>query len=203
MCFKLLSTAFCRRWTALDGETMMLQRVQPTKFLCIHGQRPDFGSEQGLICEAGRQECDPSHLFSSMSLVGSDCVHAACPAVTFVALGNGAPDLSANITAIRSGDVLLSAGALTGGAMFVQCIVAAELVAMGGGAKCGGAMMRDVGVYSISIFSVLIAFTIGRVSVFRALQDFVIRSRAAVLIVHVPSSTILAEHKLAQGLQRH
>lgn len=37
-----------------------------------------------------------------------------CGAVTFVAIGNGAPDLSANISAIRNGQVLLSAGALTG-----------------------------------------------------------------------------------------
>jgi hypothetical protein len=29
-------------------------------------------------------------------------------------MGNGATDLSSNITAIRNGDVLLSAGALTG-----------------------------------------------------------------------------------------
>lgn len=34
--------------------------------------------------------------------------------VTFVAMGNGAPDLSANISAIRNGSVQLSAGALTG-----------------------------------------------------------------------------------------
>jgi hypothetical protein len=46
------------------------------------------------------------------------CVCAA--AVTFVALGNGAPDLSANIAAISAGEVVLSAGALTGAAMFVQ-----------------------------------------------------------------------------------
>ena len=51
---------------------------------------------------------------------------SAC-AVTFVALGNGAPDLSANIAAIQSGQVLLSAGGITGAAMFVQCIVAAEV----------------------------------------------------------------------------
>jgi hypothetical protein len=43
-----------------------------------------------------------------------------CAAVTFVALGNGAPDLSANIAAISAGEVTLSAGALTGAAMFVQ-----------------------------------------------------------------------------------
>lgn len=41
-------------------------------------------------------------------------------AVTFVALGNGAPDLSANIAAISAGEVVLSAGAFTGAAMFVQ-----------------------------------------------------------------------------------
>jgi hypothetical protein len=48
-------------------------------------------------------------------------------AVTFVAIGNGAPDLSANISAIRSGQVALSAGAFTGAAMFVQCVVASEV----------------------------------------------------------------------------
>lgn len=48
-------------------------------------------------------------------------------AVTFVAMGNGAPDLSANISAIRSGQVALSAGAFTGAAMFVQCVVASEV----------------------------------------------------------------------------
>eukprot|EP00878_Enallax_costatus_P021309 GHUV01022555.1.p1 GENE.GHUV01022555.1~~GHUV01022555.1.p1 ORF type:complete len:512 (+),score=108.21 GHUV01022555.1:224-1759(+) len=86
--------------------------------------------------------------------------------VTFVALGNGAPDLSANIAAISSGEITLSAGALTGAAMFVQCIVAAELVALAGhnGIKCGGAMLRDVGVYCLAIFSVLLAFALGQVS---------------------------------------
>eukprot|EP00955_Chlamydomonas_euryale_P022855 241477-Chlamydomonas_euryale.AAC.1 len=36
------------------------------------------------------------------------------PRLTFVAMGNGAPDLSANISAIRNGSVQLSAGAFTG-----------------------------------------------------------------------------------------
>lgn len=51
------------------------------------------------------------------------CFLVCCPlstAVTFVALGNGAPDLSANIAAISAGEVVLSAGAFTGAAMFVQ-----------------------------------------------------------------------------------
>lgn len=174
--------------------------------------------------------------------------------MTFVALGNGAPDLSANIAAISAGEVVLSAGAFTGAAMFVQvtwgcgpasagrvahtkskgflplpvmlcqpsssaaacsnwravpyishaqhhmpsdwpgwflvrtcctgrvpdcfchnccwlllvlvqCVVAAELIALAGdhGIKCGGAMLRDVGVYCLAIFSVLLAFALGKV----------------------------------------
>lgn len=53
-------------------------------------------------------------------------------AVTFVAIGNGAPDLSSNISAIRNGDWLLSTGALTGAAMFVQCVVAGEVMRVSG-----------------------------------------------------------------------
>lgn len=48
------------------------------------------------------------------------CCLLLTAAVTFVALGNGAPDLSANIAAISAGEVVLSAGAFTGAAMFVQ-----------------------------------------------------------------------------------
>ena len=49
--------------------------------------------------------------------------------VTFVAMGNGAPDLSANISAIRNGSVQLSAGALTG---------AEDLLQGGGSWELGG-----------------------------------------------------------------
>lgn len=47
----------------------------------------------------------------------------------------------------------------------MQCIVAAELLGLAGdaGIKCGGAMLRDVGVYCLAIFSVLVAFTLGQV----------------------------------------
>jgi sodium/potassium/calcium exchanger 6 len=84
--------------------------------------------------------------------------------VTFVALGNGAPDLSSNVAAIQAGQVTLSAGGITGGAMFVQCIVAAELIAMAPrGVKCAGAMTRDVAVYAAATVSVFAAFALGAV----------------------------------------
>ncbi|KAF5827358.1 hypothetical protein DUNSADRAFT_790 [Dunaliella salina] len=74
--------------------------------------------------------------------------------VTFVAMGNGAPDLSANISAIRSGQVALSAGAFTGAAMFVQCVVASEVIRISKGVTCKGAVLRDVGTYAVSIMGV-------------------------------------------------
>lgn len=50
--------------------------------------------------------------------------------------------------------------------LWLQCIVAAELVALAGhnGIKCGGAMLRDVGVYCLAIISVFLAFALGQVS---------------------------------------
>ncbi|PNW72472.1 hypothetical protein CHLRE_16g683595v5 [Chlamydomonas reinhardtii] len=85
--------------------------------------------------------------------------------VTFVAIGNGAPDLSSNISAIRNGDWLLSTGALTGAAMFVQCVVAGEVMRVSGGpVKCRGATLRDVAIYSASVLLVLASFAAGRIT---------------------------------------
>ena len=84
--------------------------------------------------------------------------------VTFVAMGNGAPDLSANISAIRSGSIQLSAGAITGAAMFVQCIVASEVIRISQGTHCRGATMRDVGFYAVSLAGVAASFSSGKVT---------------------------------------
>jgi Ca2+/Na+ antiporter len=109
--------------------------------------------------------------------------------VTFVALGNGAPDLSSNASAIRSGEYLLAAGAITGGAMFVQCVVGAQVVSIAseqqrqqqqrgrrgagrgtagggeaaGGVRCAGAMLRDAGVFSVAVLSLALALHSGSV----------------------------------------
>ena len=49
--------------------------------------------------------------------------------------------------------------------MFVQCVVASELIRVCNGVKCGGAMFRDASVYMLGITCVLIAFALGQVSV--------------------------------------
>ncbi|KAL6749891.1 hypothetical protein V8C86DRAFT_3144484 [Haematococcus lacustris] len=84
--------------------------------------------------------------------------------VTFVAMGNGAPDLSANISAIRNGQIQLSAGAFTGAAMFVQCIVASEVIRISGGVRCQGATLRDLVSYTACISAVALAFHSGHVT---------------------------------------
>ena len=47
--------------------------------------------------------------------------------------------------------------------MFVQCVVASEVIRISGGAPCGGATLRDVGIYAASITGVMLCFWSGEV----------------------------------------
>ena len=69
--------------------------------------------------------------------------------VTLLALGNGAPDVSATISAIRQGGTgyQLSLGALTGAGMFVGTVVAGVVMLIAGGVKARGALIRDLSMY--------------------------------------------------------
>lgn len=64
--------------------------------------------------------------------------------VTLLALGNGAPDLSSTIAAVRSGDYKMALGSLTGASMFVGCVVAGRIIVLSGGVRARGAQIRDV-----------------------------------------------------------
>jgi len=48
--------------------------------------------------------------------------------------------------------------------MFAQCIIAAQLIRIGGGVRCGGAMLRDAAVYCLAIAALLLAYGIGSVN---------------------------------------
>lgn len=48
--------------------------------------------------------------------------------------------------------------------MFAQCVIAAQLIEIGNGVKCGGAMVRDASAYSFSIFIVMVAFAVGTIN---------------------------------------
>ena len=86
--------------------------------------------------------------------------------VTLLALGNGAADVSATISAIAN-DVdngyKLSLGALTGAAMFVGGVVAGIVILVADGVPCRGALVRDSTALIITISVVWINFSTGKI----------------------------------------
>jgi sodium/potassium/calcium exchanger 6 len=77
--------------------------------------------------------------------------------VTLLALGNGAADVSATISAIKSDPEKgyeLSLGALTGAAMFISGLISAVVVLAAHGVPCRGALVRDVTMLCITVLVV-------------------------------------------------
>lgn len=81
--------------------------------------------------------------------------------VTLLALGNGSPDVSAVVNAIRANageGIPLSLGELTGGGMFVQTVVVGRIVSIGRktaanqemGVLCHAELIRDMSMYAIA-----------------------------------------------------
>jgi len=73
--------------------------------------------------------------------------------VTLLALGNGAADVSATISAILSSPdgYLLSLGALTGAGMFVSCVVTSLVILHSDGVACRGALVRDISALAVCV----------------------------------------------------
>jgi Sodium/calcium exchanger protein len=74
--------------------------------------------------------------------------------VTLLALGNGAADVSATMSAIASDEAngyKLSLGALTGAAMLVGCVVSGIVILVADGVTCRGALVRDVTALAVTV----------------------------------------------------
>lgn len=87
--------------------------------------------------------------------------------VTLLALGNGAADVSATISAIVSDEengYKLSLGALTGAAMLVGGVVSGVVVIVADGVKCRGALIRDVMALFVTVIIVWIYLSGGVVT---------------------------------------
>lgn len=79
-----------------------------------------------------------------------------------MALGNGAPDLSSSVAAVRSGNYELALGAQIGSGTFVGCVVGgAVLLANQQALKAKGAFLRDVGAYALTVLVVTALFAAG------------------------------------------
>ncbi|GAX27176.1 solute carrier family 24 (sodium/potassium/calcium exchanger), member 6 [Fistulifera solaris] len=86
--------------------------------------------------------------------------------VTLLALGNGAADVSATISAIKSDPEKgyeLSLGALTGAAMFISGLISAVVVLAAHGVPCRGALVRDVTMLCITVLVVWHQLSQGKV----------------------------------------
>ena len=86
--------------------------------------------------------------------------------VTLLALGNGAADVSATISAITSdpqNGYMLSLGALSGAAMMIGGVVCAVVVLTANGVPCRGALVRDVMMLLVTILIVWMKLRTGRV----------------------------------------
>lgn len=87
--------------------------------------------------------------------------------VTLLALGNGAADVSATISAIVSDEengYKLSLGALTGAAMLVGGVISGIVVLIADGVKCRGALIRDVLALCVTVIIVWVYLSGGVVT---------------------------------------
>ena len=86
--------------------------------------------------------------------------------VSLLALGNGAADVSATMSAIVSDPnqgYQMSLGALTGAAMFIGTVVAASVIITAGGIPCRGALVRDICMFIITILVVYFYLLSGQI----------------------------------------
>ena len=77
--------------------------------------------------------------------------------VSLLAVGNGAPDLSASINAIVADPkrgYRLILGSLSGAGMFIGTVVAGSIIFTTNGIVCRGALIRDIVVYMIAVIVV-------------------------------------------------
>ncbi|KAL0053639.1 hypothetical protein WJX82_008689 [Trebouxia sp. C0006] len=103
--------------------------------------------------------------------------------VTFLALGNGAPDISSSIAAVRAGQYKMALGSLLGGGMFVGCVVAGSVMLCCQGAKVRGALIRDVAAYAIAVLAVAIILWSGKVGLTKACFLLVLYALFVILVL--------------------
>jgi len=86
--------------------------------------------------------------------------------VSLLALGNGAADVSAIMSAVSSNPTTgyqMVLGSLTGGGMFIGTVVAGVVIVTAGTVTCRGALVRDVSAMAITVIVVYTEFSSGSI----------------------------------------
>ncbi|CAE6416202.1 unnamed protein product [Rhizoctonia solani] len=89
--------------------------------------------------------------------------------VTFLAFGNGSPDLFSTFSAMRAGSGSLAIGELLGAASFIVSVVAGSMPLVRPFRVNPGSFIRDVGFFTISVACILGILIDGEIHAFEAL----------------------------------
>ncbi|KAF8754385.1 hypothetical protein RHS01_06183 [Rhizoctonia solani] len=89
--------------------------------------------------------------------------------VTFLAFGNGSPDLFSTFSAMRAGSGSLAIGELLGAASFIVSVVAGSMPLVRPFRVNPGSFMRDVGFFTLSVACTLVILIDGEIHAWEAL----------------------------------
>ncbi|KAH7341769.1 Sodium/calcium exchanger protein-domain-containing protein [Rhizoctonia solani] len=89
--------------------------------------------------------------------------------VTFLAFGNGSPDLFSTFSAMRAGSGSLAIGELLGAASFIVSVVAGSMPLVRPFRVNPGSFIRDVGFFTVSVACILGILIDGEIHAFEAL----------------------------------
>lgn len=105
--------------------------------------------------------------------------------VTFLAFGNGAPDVFSSITSFSgSGNVLIGIGSLLGGSVFVTTIVVGTVAILCPCKISGTSFTRDILFYLIVASILMYAVVTGEVRLWLALSLFAVYGVYALIVVY-------------------
>ncbi|CAE6410312.1 unnamed protein product [Rhizoctonia solani] len=89
--------------------------------------------------------------------------------VTFLAFGNGSPDLFSTFSAMRAGSGSLAIGELLGAASFIVSVVAGSMPLVRPFRVNPGSFVRDVGFFTVSVACILVILIDGEIHAWEAL----------------------------------
>jgi sodium/potassium/calcium exchanger 6 len=89
--------------------------------------------------------------------------------VTFLAFGNGSPDLFSTFSAMRAGSGSLAIGELLGAASFIVSVVAGSMPLVRPFRVNPGSFVRDVGFFTLSVACILVILIDGEIHAWEAL----------------------------------
>lgn len=121
--------------------------------------------------------------------LGSICERLNLPyniaGVTFLAMGNGAPDVFASITSFSGGsDVLIGLGGLLGASMFISSVAVGALIVLAPCSINPRNFVRDVLFHIVGVISLVFVAIMGQVTLLMAICYFIVYAVYVGIVVY-------------------